>query len=112
MAHSKIRVSVQILSAAVALVVALVAYAAYTEHNAKRLATEFCGSVKVGENADLLFKRAIASGADQRQTRWFAPLNEDRWLPVTFTGFTPLSRHICSVKAATTVKSFEYVYLD
>ena len=112
MAQPVVRAVVGIFSGIVVLVIALVAYAVYAESSAERRAKNFCQSVQVGENANGLLERAKAEGADERQTRWFTPMDEDRWLPVTFTGFTPLSRHICSIKATNTVKSAMYVYLD
>jgi hypothetical protein len=44
--------------------------------------------------------------------QWIPVSDEERWLAVTFTGFTPISRHICSIKANESVTSVQYVYLD
>ena len=90
----------------------LMAYAVYAEHSGEARAMEFCATVKIGENADAILERAISAGADMRQTRWRLPQNDDQYLPVTFTGVTPMSKHICWIRATTAVKSFEYVYLD
>ena len=112
MAHPIIRAVVQILSGIVVVIAVLVAYAAYSEYKAERSAVEFCASVSVGEDAEKLLAKATASGADRQQTRWRTSTDEDPWLPVTFTGATPLSRHICSIKAKGTIKSYHYVYID
>ena len=112
MTRPVVRAFVRVLSGIVVLVVALVAYALYAESGAERRARAFCQSVRVGESANGLLERARAAGADERQTHWYTPKDEDRWLPVTFLGFTPLSRHMCSIKATSTVMSAEYVYLD
>jgi hypothetical protein len=112
MAHPIVRAIVQIISGAVLLVIALVVYAAYAEWSGERKAKEFCATVKIGENADALLERAQSSGANERLTRWNKVSIQERWLPVTFTGFTPLSRHTCSVRALENVTSFKYIYLD
>jgi hypothetical protein len=112
MAHPIVRVMVQIISGAVIFLTVLMAYAAYAEHSGEVRAMAFCATVKIGENLDAILERALSAGADTRQTRWMSPQNDDRQLPVTFTGFTPLSRHICWIKANTAVKNFHYVYLD
>lgn len=106
------RVVVQIASGAVLLVIALVTYAAYAEKNGEQKARDFCSKVKIGEKADTLLERAKLSGANERHTRWVQVPNEERWLPITFIGFTPISRHICSVRASEYVTGVKYVYLD
>jgi hypothetical protein len=112
MAHPIVRAGVHIFSWVVVLIAALATYAAYSENKAERSAIEFCASVRVGEDTETLLAKAKASGADEQQTRWITLTGEDPWLPVTFTGATPLSRHICSIKAKGTIKSLHYVYLD
>lgn len=112
MAHPMVRAFVQITSAALLVVILLVAYVAYAEHSAERKAKAFCSTVSLGENANALLDRAKSSGADERRTRWIRVSDNERSLPVTFTGFTPISRHICFVTAAETVTSAEYAYLD
>ncbi len=111
MARPLVRKVLHVASFAVVFVVALVAYAAYTERSAEQMAKEFCSTIKTGEKVSELLERTKFSGANERQTRWHGS-NGNRWLAVTFTGFTPLSRHICSVRAAETVASAKYVYLD
>ena len=64
MARPGVRVFVRILSAALLLVVALVAYAVYAEHTAKQRAIDFCARLKVGDSAESLLPLAKASGAD------------------------------------------------
>jgi len=112
MAHPIVRSWVQILTAAVLIAIALVAYLAYAEWNAERKAREFCSVVKTGEDVSSLLERALASGADERHTRWAKSSTGEAWLPVTFTGFTPISRHICSIEGSDKISSAKYVYLD
>ena len=112
MARPIFRAAVQILSGVAVLIAVLVIYAAHSEYKAKRSAVEFCESVSVGEDAQTLLARATASGADIQQTRWHTSTAESLWLPVTFTGASPLSRHICSIEAKGTIKSYHYVYHD
>jgi hypothetical protein len=112
MARPIFKAIVQIISSVIVLGAGLISYAGYAEHTAMRKAIEFCSSIRIGEKADTLLERARASGAHERLTYWIEPRDEDRWLPVTFTGFTPFSRHICSIKATNIVTKFKYVYLD
>ncbi len=112
MAHPIVRAAVQIGSGAALLAIALLVYAAYAERTGERKAKEFCSTVKIGENANALVERAKSNGADERQTRWNRASDGERSLLVTFTGFTPISRHICSVRATENVTSVEYFYLD
>jgi hypothetical protein len=107
-----VRAAVQIVSGATLLVLALIAYATYAERSAEKKARSFCSDVKIGDRADRLLESAKSSGADERHTRWLQVPNEDRLLPVTFTGFTPISRHTCSVRASENVTSASYVYFD
>ena len=69
-------------------------------------------TVRIGDSTERLSERAQPSGADERMARWIPVSDEERWLAVTFTGFTPISRHICSIKANENVTSVQYVYLD
>lgn len=103
---------VRIAGAALISVTAFGAYVGHVEHRAKNLALEFCRSVQVGQNADALLEQARSMGADDRMTRWSDVREGGRWLPVTFTGFTPFSRHICSIDATSHVTSLRYAYLD
>ena len=107
-----VRAAVQIVSGATLLVLALIAYATYAERSAEKKARSFCSDVKIGDRVDRLLESAKWSGADERHTRWLQVPNEDRLLPVTFTGFTPISRHTCSVRASENVTSASYVYFD
>jgi hypothetical protein len=98
---------------AVAVIVMFVAYASYAEHHAARIANEFCGTLSIGEDISGLRERALASGANERQTRWILDGKGRQWLPATFTGATPIDRHICSIDARSDkITSFKYVYLD
>jgi hypothetical protein len=112
MAHPIVRALVQITSLGVVGIIVFVAYAEVAEHRAEEHARAFCDATRVGENADSVFARATKADADQRQTRWIETAGQPRWLAVTFTGFTPISRHICSVEAGDIVKQARYVYLD
>lgn len=112
MAHPVVRALVQIATLGVVGVLVLAGYAGVAEYRAEKHARAFCDATRVGEKSDSVWARARQAGADQRQTRWIEPPGEPRWLPVTFTGFTPISRHICSVKASDIVTQARYVYLD
>ena len=87
-------------------------YAAYSERAATGKAEAFCQTITAGSDASTLLDSAIAHGADTVHTKWFRTDDQDQ-LPVTFSGATPLSRHICWVKAAEgRVVSSRVVYLD
>ena len=99
----------------IALVLIFVAYGVhgyYREGIAKRQSEEFWASVKIGTAVDDLLDRAKNAGADPRFTKWIAIPNEPSWLPATFVGLPPFSRHICSIKATTVVVSADYLYMD
>jgi hypothetical protein len=100
------------LLALVLVIGLLLGYAAFAERSASRKADDFCQAVLPGSTTSRLLDSATAHGADTRQTRWYTAQGQDH-LPVTFTGFTPLSRHICFVTAAQgRVVSGRLVYLD
>jgi hypothetical protein len=104
---------IQLVLIAAAGIVLLAAYAFFTERRAENKAKEFCGRMKVGSATDALVDAAIASGADERQTRWIRPIAGPSWLAATFTGLTPLSRHICSITVDNgKVVTASYSYLD
>jgi hypothetical protein len=103
---------VQIVGVGLIGVVSLFGYAVFAEHRAEGRAKAFCGDTRLGETLNALRERAVNSGADRQQTRWIEPQGESRWLAVTFIGFTPISKHICSVEATDTVKNAKYVHLD
>jgi hypothetical protein len=112
LANPILRTFVQLVSAAVLVVVVFVAYCAFSERSAERSAREFCGALRVGMAVEPLEFRALAAGASKRQTKWIKLPDESPWLPVTFTGAFPMSRHICSVHGSPTLTKSEYVYLD
>jgi hypothetical protein len=90
----------------------LLGYAAYSERSASGRAEAFCQTISAGSDASTLLRLAIAQGADTRQTRWVQDDAQDH-LPVTFTGVTPMSRHICWIKAVKgRVVSARVAYLD
>ena len=104
---------VQILTAGVLIVTALVIYIAHAEHNAKQKAQAFCDALHIGAPTAGLIEQAIEAGADKKMTQWFNRPDEPDWLPVTFTGIPPLSRHICAVEAVKgKLTGAEYHYLD
>jgi hypothetical protein len=112
MTRPTIRVVVQIASMGLVGIACVLGYAVFSDHRAEGRAKAFCGNTRAGETVDALLERAANFGADRHQTRWIEPQGEPRWLAVTFIGFTPISRHICSVVATNTVKSAKYVHLD
>ena len=101
--------------AAAALVIVFglfIGYIAYSEHSSSDKAAKFCRPIAVGSSISGIFERAISQGADTRQTKWFVADAYDQ-LPVTFTGATGLSRHICWISAKDgRVVSRKVVYLD
>lgn len=94
------------------LSVMLIGYAWFSESRAESRARAFCDSVRIGDSSAPLLERAYVAGADSRQTKWLQVGGDEPWLPVTFTGATPLSRHICSIHGGNVVREFHYVYLD
>lgn len=112
MSHPIVRAAAQIASGALLLLIVFFAYATYAEMRAEQNARDFCSAVKIGEKADALLEAAKSSGADERRTRWLQAPNEEKRLAVTFTGFTPISRHICSVSVSEHVTSAQYIYID
>ena len=100
-------------SVAIVLVFGLfLGYIAYSEHSASGKADAFCQAIAAGSDASALLSSAAAYGADAVHTKWSRLDGQDQ-LPITFSGATPLSRHICWVKAANgRVVSARVVYLD
>ncbi|WP_457098146.1 hypothetical protein [Lysobacter sp. P5_B9] len=89
-----------------------VGYAAFSERSASGKAEDFCRTTVPGSATAALLDSAISHGADTVHTKWYQSDGQDQ-LPVTFSGATPLSRHICWVKAAQgRVVSSRVVYLD
>jgi len=87
-------------------------YVAYSEHSASDKAEAFCQTISAGSDASALLPSAISRGADTLQTKWLRTDGQDQ-LPITFSGATPLSRHICWVKVENgRVVSAHVVYLD
>lgn len=104
---------VQIATIFILIIAALIGYAAYCENWAEKHANEFCAQLKVGQEVRGLLEQAIAAGADVRRTKWHTVQYEGEFLPIIFTGATPVSRHICSVMALNgKITKKEYVYLD
>ena len=75
-------------------------YCSYSERRAEKQAQQFCESIKEGDATDNLLQRALASGADSQVTVWNKGEGRADWLPVTFVGPPPFSRHLCSVYAS------------
>ena len=107
-----VRTFIQLVSAAVLLVVAVLAYCSFAERSAEGKAREFCGALRVGMPVEALYAQAIAAGASERQTKWVKVPYDGAWMGVTFTGALPLSRHVCSVQGSPTLLRAYYVYLD
>lgn len=112
MANPIIRTLVQIVSAALALLVLFAMYCSIAESSAEHKARAFCDGLRVGMPVESLESRALADGARQRQTKWVRLPYQAPALPVTFTGAFPMSRHICWVRGSPTIEKAEYVYLD
>ncbi len=112
MAHPFLRKLGKLVLVGLGLILLTVGYAVYAEHAAKSRAQDFCSALSVGASAEPLLETAKSKGADARHSRWIQRDGADRWLPVTFVGLAPFSRHICSVDATDAIKSFKYVYLD
>jgi len=69
----------------------------YAEHSASQKAEAFCRETKVGDKMADVVDRIASAGADRRQSRVRPLANQENWVPVTFTGAMPLSRHVCTV---------------
>ena len=92
-------------------------YSAYREPIAKADAQRFCASIKVGEPADGIVKRALEAGSEKPFTKWHSlsdkyQTTNERQLLVIFTGAPPFSRHICDIHATDVVLSAKYNYMD
>lgn len=110
-----IRSIVQIVTAFLLLFVALMVYAAIAEYRAEGKAQDFCATLAVGAPTAGLSEKAADAGAEARYNHWVKAENEYDydWLPVVFTGFTPISRHMCVVHAQNgKVTAIEYRYWD
>lgn len=101
-----------ILAILVLLGVAQIAWGTYREPIAKKEATDFCATVKVGQSMDGIQERAIASGALKPLAKWKSAADGSQTMFVIYVGMPPFSRHMCSIKATTVVISAEYVYMD
>jgi hypothetical protein len=107
------RATVQIVTSLVLLLVATIGYAFFAEAKAERKARDFCRSIAGGQSTKGLLERGLEAGGNVRMTRWMKSQGADDWLPVTFSGFMPLSRHICSIEAKDEkVVRGNYLYLD
>lgn len=84
----------------------------YREPIAKKLATDFCAGINVGQSTDGIAERAIASGAEARLARWSLEPDGTSVLLVTYIGMPPFSRHMCTIRATTVVVSSEYDHMD
>lgn len=112
-ARHRPRRPLQWLASLFLLLVLALAYIAHAESEAESRARDFCATVRPGDGTDGLAEKAWAAGADRRMTRWLKSPGAADWLPVTFTGLFPYSRHLCSIEAAAKqVTKAEYGYLD
>ena len=84
----------------------------YREPIAKKQAEDFCGTIKVGQSTDGIAEHAIAADAEARLAKWITGTDGIRVMLVTYIGMPPFSRHICWIKATSTVISAEYGYMD
>lgn len=101
-----------ILGILVLIGIAQMGWGMYREPIAKKQAMDFCSTVKVGQSIEGIQERAIESGAVKHFAKWTKQVDGSQMMPVIFVGMPPFSRHICSIKATTTVVSAEYGYLD
>ena len=112
MANPFIRTVIQLASAMFLAVTVVMTYCSLAERSAERKARDFCSTLQVGMSVESLESRALAAGASERQTKWIKWPDQDPWLPVTFTGAFPMSRHLCSIAGSPTLVKAEYRYLD
>ncbi len=84
----------------------------YREPIAKKEALDFCSTVKVGQLIEGIQESAIESGAVKPFAKWKTHGDGLQTMVVIYVGMPPFSRHICSIKATTTVVSAAYSYLD
>ena len=92
--------------------VAQFAWGIYREPIAKKEATDFCATVKVGQSTDGIQERAIVSGALKPFAKWKSAADGTQTMIAIYVGMPPFSRHMCSIKATNVVVSAEYVYMD
>ena len=89
-----------------------IGWGVYREPIAKKQATDFCVTVKVGQSTDGIAERAIANGAETRLAKWIVQSDGIRVMQATYIGMPPFSRHMCSIKATTSVLTAEYQHID
>lgn len=102
--HLLIRAWVQIVTAFIMLVVVTAAYTFYAQNRGEKQARDFCATVPIGSATAGLVEKAAEAKAQSYTNRWFPGMNEyenDKLL-VTFSGFNPISRHVCSIGASKT----------
>ena len=92
--------------------IAQIGWGMYREPIAQKQATDFCGTIKIGQSIDGITELAIASGAEARLAKWNNGSDGIQVMHVTYIGMPPFSRHMCWIKANTAVTSAEYVYMD
>jgi hypothetical protein len=116
MATSLKKLALRLGKTVVVLVIAaglFLGYVVYSEHTAMERAAQFCRPIAAGFPTDGLADRAISLGAENRFTKWLRDADSLDQLPVTFSGATKLSRHICWITAKNgRVVSSQVVYLD
>jgi hypothetical protein len=89
-----------------------VIYGLHAEKAASSRSFAMCNSIVAGSATAGLRERALADGADERQSRW-RMVGEAGELAITYIGMPPFSRHVCLVKAKDgRVVSAELGYLD
>jgi hypothetical protein len=102
----------RLLLSVVAAMLCYAAYGFYAEKKASHEATEFCKSIKPGEQTESVISRAEQAGADRRSLKWIQGTEESKLLMVTFAGLPPFSRHVCTVKAGARVTQVDYSHVD
>ena len=112
LARGILRVVAAVVLLWVLLVVALLAWSIYREPIAKKQATDFCATVKVGDSMEGIAERAIETGAEERYAKWRRLQDGSLEMDVMYIGMPPFSMHICVIKAGEVVTSTSYEHDD
>ena len=100
--------------AGIVFLLLIVAWAlSISESRAEKSARDFCASVRPGDLADDVVKKAVAIGESAMFMRLPSQQGSNESLDVTFTGPFPFSYHSCSIEVASKhVASTKYVHFD
>lgn len=92
--------------------IAQIGWGMYREPIAEKQAEDFCVTIKIGQPTEGVAERAIASNAEAKHAKWSNGADGIRVMHVTYIGMPPYSRHMCSIKAITSIISAEYEHID